>query len=73
MVDPRTDCEVVPSRHALDSMNKRGLPLTDLEGMVRTGSWRPEGERAVDVRYRAWHVKLIVVPCHLIVKTVLHP
>lgn len=65
MVNPKKDCTVVPSRHALDMMNLRGLPLADFERMVRAARWHPEGPGRVDAVYRRWHLKLNVVPCHV--------
>lgn len=73
MVNPKKDCSVVPSRHALDMMLLRGLPLVDLEQMVRASTWRPEGAGKVDASYRRWHLKLNVVPCHVEVITVFQP
>ena len=69
MVNPRMDCDVAPDLHATRQLLKRGLALTDLERVVREGSWRPEGANRFDVAFGRWHLKVRVGRCTLKVST----
>lgn len=71
MVNPRRDCDIAPDDHATRRFLERGLAATDLERMVREGSWRAEGEGRFDLVYGKWHVKLRLGQCTIMVSTAL--
>lgn len=69
MVDPQQDCTVAPTKHAKARFLLRGLSATDLEGMVRDGKWKSEGEHGYDCIYNKWHIKVKVGQCTIKVTT----
>ncbi len=71
MVDPRKDCAIVLEPHAQERRLDRGLPLVDLERMVRRGSWRPLPGGVTDVVHGKWKLRVKIGPCTISVATVL--
>jgi hypothetical protein len=68
-LEPKRDCTLVPSLHALDMMTLRGIPFSDFARLVRAARWRPERGERVDAVYERWHLKLKLVPCHILLIT----
>lgn len=69
-MNPRKDCEVTPDDHTQDRMIDRGLAYTDLERMVRKGSWRPQSNGTIEVVCRSWTITVMRGGCVLHVMTV---
>ena len=69
-MDPRQDCEVTPDNYSMGRMIDRGLAYTDLERMVRDGSWQPEPDGTDSVTYKRWTIRIKSGGCVLHVLTV---
>jgi hypothetical protein len=69
MVNPQKDCSISMDHHSTRRCLQRGLAMTDLDHVVRQGSWRAEGESKFDCVYGQWHLKVQVGRCILKVTT----
>ena len=60
MVNPQKDCSISMDSHSTRRLLQRGLAVTDLDRVVRLGTWRAEGEDKFDCAYGQWHLKVKV-------------
>lgn len=69
-MDPRKKCLIEPIiGHPYEMLTDRMLAKTDVERMVREGTWVAEGGTNYDIGYRGWHIKVKLLRCLIRVKT----
>ena len=69
MVNPKLDCAIVLEDYAQRRRVMRGLPLVDLERMIRRGSWHDRSDGLVDILYGRWTIRVKLGRCLMSVVT----